>query len=404
MPSDPIDFWLEIDDPESGFVLLDVLQVRFTNGIDPQSRIVLGDRDNRLHVMGGETGAGSLFKAGYVYGGAGQDVLRSDARTPMILDGGSGNDVLHGSAGAATLLIGGTGDDTFVLRSSGNVVIDVAGNDSVILVTELAHELSRGANAVVALAGATPPASLGLAPIAYELAPGIENLTAIVWEHSWSRSFDLIGDDAANRLIGDSFANILVGNGGDDTFFGHGGEDRLLGGSGNDVLNGGDDRDLLEGGDGDDQLAGGAGDDRLVGGSGADQLDGGPGDDILLGGTGDDLLIARLGQDLLSGGAGSDTFLIGHRAEVVVLIGGPGADRFIVEARPGDLVLHFADFLGGEDELDLAPWLGTGRMLVTEVDVAGAVSGWLVTAPERSITLGFATETVVTLDDALAIT
>lgn len=132
-------------------------------------------------------------------------------------------------------LIGGAGDDTYVLRSTGDVLSDVAGNDTAILVTELAHALAAGANAVVALAGGMPPAEPWLAPITLELAPGIENLTAIVWERSWSMSFDLVGNEGTNRLIGDSFANVLVGNGGDDTLFGHGGDDRLDGGTGDDA-------------------------------------------------------------------------------------------------------------------------------------------------------------------------
>ncbi|MEZ5906968.1 MAG: hypothetical protein R3C69_18375, partial [Geminicoccaceae bacterium] len=157
-------------------------------------------------------------------------------------------------------------------------------------------------------------------------------------------------------------------------------------------------------GAGDDVLAGGADDDLLEGGAGDDRLDGGPGDDRLLGGEGNDTLLARLGSDLLDGGAGDDLFVIGHRAESVTLIGGPGADRFVIEARPGDLVLHFADFAAGEDELDLVAWLGTGRMQVTETNIDGAASAWLVTAPERSITLGFTTETLVAAEDnALAI-
>ncbi|HRY23746.1 MAG: hypothetical protein H6852_10365 [Geminicoccaceae bacterium] len=358
----------------------------------------------RQQPLARDPAAGSLLGSAVMRGGTGADVLRSEARTSLVLIGGMGDDVLHGSATAQRLLIGGAGDDTYVLRSTGDILSDMAGNDTAILVTELAHALAAGANAVVALAGGMPPAEPWLAPITLELAPGIENLTAIVWERSWSMSFDLVGNEGANRLIGDSFANVLVGNGGDDTIFGHGGDDRLDGGTGDDALNGGDGRDHLTGGAGHDVLSGGAGDDLLEGGAGNDRLDGGPGDDQLLGGDGNDTLVARLGSDLLDGGAGDDLFFIGHRAGAVTLIGGPGADRFVVEARPGDLMLHFADFLAGEDELDLAAWLGTGRMQVTETAIDGAASAWLVTAPERSIALSFASDTLIAAEDnALAI-
>jgi Ca2+-binding RTX toxin-like protein len=404
MFSDPTITWLDIDEPNKGFVQLDALYVRFSNGITPLSRTELDDRDNVLHVLGGKPWTGNLFAAGQVAGGLGRDVLRSDALVAVILDGGENDDTLHGSAKAPTMLLGGTGDDTYVIRSSDNVVVETSGNDSMIAVTELAHELAATMNARIELADADLAEANAAGALlegaqTYVAAAGIENLNTIVWGHSWSASFDLIGNAVANRLVGDSFSNLLVGNGGDDALYGNGGDDQLLGGEGDDVMAGGAGNDILSGGLGNDQLFGGSGQDSVTGGGGDDELDGGGGDDVLEGGAGNDQLSARNGNDVLNGGDGDDLFFIGHQAQTVELTGGPGADRFIVEERPGDMTLHFTDFLAIEDSFDFTAWLGTGQMEVTRTSAEEAPATYLVTAPERSITLSFETDLLIAGSD-----
>lgn len=394
---DPTIDWLVIDEANPGLLRLDALYVRFSNGIAPLSWTELDKRDNVLHVLGGEPWTGNLLAAAQVAGGPGRDVLRSDALVPVILDGGEDDDTLHGSANAPTLLIGGTGNDTYVVRSSDTAVVETSGSDTLIAVTELAHELAPTINARIELADAdlAEPESVGALledAQVYVAAAGIENLNSIVWEQSWSASFDLIGNGEANRLIGDSFPNLLVGNSGDDALYGNGGNDQLLGGDGDDLVAGGSGHDILSGGLGDDQLFGGSGDDSITGGGGDDELEGGGGNDALFGGPGNDRLISRDGHDKLDGGAGDDLFIVGHQAETVELAGGPGADRFVVEERPGDMTLHLTDFVAIEDSFDFSGWLGTGQMQVTRTSVEDAPATYLIAAPERSVTLVFETD------------
>jgi Ca2+-binding RTX toxin-like protein len=107
-----------------------------------------------------------------------------------------------------------------------------------------------------------------------------------------SRTVQLFGEDANDRLAGGS------------------GRDTLDGGSGDDSLTGGSARDRLRGGSGNDQLFGNSGNDSLSGADGTDLLDGGSGNDGESGGNGDDTLRqgnAPNGADNLSGDSGNDT-------------------------------------------------------------------------------------------------
>ena len=312
------------------------------------------------------------------------DVLRSDADHLAVLIGDVGHDTLIGSALAPTLMVGGDGDDTYVMRRTDHQIGDSGGNDTLIVVTELAQEIAPLSNATIALDGATIPPLSGVGPIDLQIISGIDHLTAIVWE-GHGASFNLVGNADANRLIGDDFANVLIGNGGDDQLFGNGGDDQLFGGLGADEMSGGIGDDQLVGGTDDDRLYGGAGDDTLEGGAGNDWLEGNAGNDRLMGGEGNDTLNAASGSDRLEGGAGSDLFLVGHQADFVELIGGSGADFFVVNSRAGDMVLHFEDLVLGEDVIDISAWMGTaGPDSTSFVTSEDSVE---IAAPGRTLTM-----------------
>lgn len=125
--------------------------------------------------------------------------------------------------------------------------------------------------------------------------------------------------------------------------------------AGDDRVEGGGLTDLLYGGDGTDDLNGGTGDDWLFGGRGDDRLDGGEGNDVLIDPEGQNSLSGGIGNDhlegtgVLDGGEGDD--VLTATGGGTTLTGGPGSDRFL----PG---LHgeitFADFIPGEDKLDLS--------------------------------------------------
>lgn len=201
-----------------------------------------------------------------IRGTNGNDRLSVDANGNDRLEAGAGNDTLTGGSGK-NQLVGGAGDDSYVLRTSGDVVIETAnaGYDSVYV--EFSYKLTDNVEM---------------------LRLGKAGLTGR-------------GNEGDNRLIGSSGADTLYGEGGNDMLQGQDGNDLLYGGAGNDDLRGEDGNDRLEGGDGNDVLAGGAGNDVLIGGAGNDRLEGGPGADTLTGGAGRDTFLVRQG-DLVPAG------------------------------------------------------------------------------------------------------
>ena len=155
------------------------------------------------------------------------------------LTGTSGNDYFDGHGGSDTFK-GGKGNDVYVVDSSGDKVIEAAGQG-----TDTVH-----------------------ASVSHTLATNVEYLM-------------LQGTGAINGT-GNASNNLLVGNSGNNTLAGGAGNDRLYGGAGNDTLDGGTGNDRLFGQDGNDTLLGGTGDDRLDGGIGRDVLRGGTGKDVFV--------------------------------------------------------------------------------------------------------------------------
>jgi len=93
---------------------------------------------------------------------------------------------------------------------------------------------------------------------------------------------------------------------------------------------------------------GGDGNDTIVGNGAANMLSGARGDDVLHGGAGNDILKGGAGNDTLDGGAGADQ-----------MSGGSGADIFRWGGAEGDGGDRIADFIVGEDKLDLRGYLGS---------------------------------------------
>ena len=135
------------------------------------------------------------------------------------LDGTSGNDLLVGFGGADTLN-GGGGDDSYYV-TTGDVLTDSAGNDTVY--SDLVY---------------------------WQLTAGIDNVSLL-----GAGDGDADGNADGNRMTGNSGANEFHGNGGTDT---------LVGGAGNDSLGGGSGDDSLEGGLGNDTLGGSGDRDQFV--------------------------------------------------------------------------------------------------------------------------------------------
>jgi serralysin len=134
-----------------------------------------------------------------VWGEAGDDVLYGEDGGD-VLDGGLGNDRLDGGSGTDRM-IGGLGDDTYVLSGASDVVVELAGEGT----------------------------DLVLSAFTCALGAEVENLTL-----TGSKAINGTGNELANVLTGNAAVNGLWGGAGDDT---------LIGGAGNDTLTGQDGAD-----------------------------------------------------------------------------------------------------------------------------------------------------------------
>ncbi|HEY0313361.1 MAG TPA: calcium-binding protein, partial [Allosphingosinicella sp.] len=267
-----------------------------------------------------------------VRGGAGADDIVT----------GSGDDTIDGGAGA-DIMAGGSGNDIYYVDTAGDQVIELDGDGTDKVVTDLA---------------------------AYTLGTALENLTGTA--------------TGGQTLTGNALANDIEGGAGGDVIEGGIGNDRLVGGAGSDIVSGGEgndfivyraapgsgDVDTVDGGAGLDRLyvnftgapllasvthnadgsysgtfsdglgervdftgiesftlVGGDGADHIDGGDGSDVLDGGAGDDVLSGGLGDDILLGEAGSDVLVGGLGNDVYYVDDARNVVVEQPGEGYDE-----------------------------------------------------------------------------
>lgn len=259
-------------------------------------------RANYLSGPGLVLGGNELVQV--MIGGVSGDDLSGGGGADVLL-GMAGNDTLRGGVGALNQLQGGLGDDLYVL--------DV--NDTVV---ELAGE---GVDTIETVLGVRT------------IAANVENLT-------YTGAGAFIG-------IGNALANVITGAGGNDNLSGRGGNDSLVGGAGVDLASyaqavAGVTLDLSLGAasnDGDggtdgltgiENVLGSAFADSLSGSAGANTLSGGGGDDILSGLDGADVLLGALGADTLRGGAGAAN----------QMQGGVGNDTYVVDA--SDTVVEHA--------------------------------------------------------------
>jgi len=229
------------------------------------------------------------------------------------LSGGAGNDTLNGGAGADSMA-GGEGDDSFIVDNLGDVVSELAGEGTDLVLSSVSHTL--GAE--------------------------VENLT-------------LTGTGAINGT-GNSLANLIIGGIGANVLNGLEGADLMSGGAGGDtyvVDNAGDVVDeLSHDGAGIDTVqssisfsladsahvlgeverltltgtanltgTGNAADNLITGNAGSNVLDGGAGTDTLAGGLGNDTYIADIVGDVVTeaASAGTDTVIFNGAAGTFVL-------------------------------------------------------------------------------------
>jgi len=243
-------------------------------------------------------------------GGAFNDVLIGQGADNILIGGEgadyliglAGNDTLDGGTGAANSLQGGLGDDLYIVRASGDSLIEFAG---------------EGIDTV--------QTTLGV----FRLGTHFENLT-----YTGNGAFAGLGNAADNRIIGGGAGSTLLGYEGNDYLStGSTAPSTLIGGVGDDVYvvyNSGD--TLIElAGEGYDRVdayanvtlrdnfedlhflgsagyvgTGNSQANNIRGSSGGDTLIGMAGDDALEGLAGNDILRGGLGADILHGGGGFD--------------------------------------------------------------------------------------------------
>lgn len=296
-----------------------------------------------------------------------------------------------GSASQADTLEGGAGNDLYIIGTSADVVVELAGGGTDSLQTAVDFTLQAG-SAVESLAststvgirlsgnelGQTLISGSGIDTLAggggndtyhvnsardvlIELAgQGTDSLYASV-------SYTLGAGVAVERLYAKSTTGIaLTGNELANQLTGGAGLDTLSGGAGNDNYYIGTDGDLvIETADGGIDaiyasgsyslelaanverlyasgttgrvLGGNALDNLVIGSASADTISGGAGNDTLSGGAGDDVLMGGLGRDSMVGGLGADVFVFGSKTESAV-----GSLRDVIR-----------DFLPGTDRIDL---------------------------------------------------
>jgi Ca2+-binding RTX toxin-like protein len=267
-------------------------------------------------VLDGGDGHDVLGGGHLLYGGDGNDTLRSASAKAATLWGGAGDDTLRGSL-RDDMLFGGLGRDR-MLGSTGRDTVSYADAGAAVTVNMANGELSIGAAAGDRFSDIEV---LVLSRYGDRLMVGGAQLTVF----GGGGNDTVTGRVGRELLSGDAGRDWINAGGGNDLVFGGSGFDLLYGGAGNDTLYGGAEAvpdafprafgvasggagaDSMYGGNVRDVLSGGADADSLFGGAGADTLTGDAGRDSLVAGAGDDVLTGGSGGDILNGGAGIDT-------------------------------------------------------------------------------------------------
>lgn len=283
----------------------------------------------------------TYFTRDTIWGGEGDDYLRTIAGPANELTGGQGADTVLGGSGSDSLWGDHRTPASAALSGDDVIVGDVVGG---VLEGELPTgpngEIITGRHVLITDAGTLVSVNGTLA--LDDFAADIASLP--LGDFEFYGGDDWIDAGAGNDVVvaqgGDDYVILAAG---DDTAFGDAGADTVLGGNNADVLVGGRGADLLLGQGGDDTLLGGLDGDTLQGGNGDDLVRGDGGSDVILGQGGNDSLLGAPGDDSISAGAGSDTLSGGGGADT--LEGGSGAD--VIAGNAG------ADLISGGSGHDL---------------------------------------------------
>ena len=269
-------------------------------GLSSIERFGIAEEAGAYLTLVGSSAADDLYYDGVTYepiftafGGTLQGLGGDD-----VLTGGIGRDRLDGGTGSDEMR-GGDGNDTYVVDSTGDFIVDVAGNDTI--------------ESTISLA----------------LSPEIENLKLI-----GNAPVQGIGNAAGNVLDGslNAAANLLTGRAGDDSY--------IVGPGDVVVENAGEGLDFASS-DSSMSLAANVEDGYLTG-SANTQLTGNAENNRLFGNAGANLIDGGAGADTMNGGGGNDTFVVDDVNDVVVS-STPGID--LVQSSVSYVLASGVDYL-----------------------------------------------------------
>jgi len=265
--------------------------------------------------------SGANFTVGVTGNELDNKIVGSDGAN--ALSGGAGNDTLIGGKGSDRLA-GGTGDDSYDVDSSGDTVMELAGEGEDTVFTSLTT---------------------------YKLGANVENLAY----NGKGTSFNGTGNELANHIIGSIGRDVLSGGAGNDTLVGNGGIDLLDGGAGEDIA-------VLSGARSDYVVTRPNANDIVLTRSSTEivtlrtvesvQFSDGtisvkslienvisPFADYLTGTNGDDTLNGAAGADTMAGGAGNDHYVVDVSSDVIMEVDNGGFDSVDVALMSGTYVL-----------------------------------------------------------------
>ncbi|NDY91499.1 calcium-binding protein [Ideonella livida] len=299
-----------------------------------------------------------------------------------LLTGGAGRDTLEGAGGHDTL-VGGEGDDYYRLRGLPDEVVELAGQGTDTVESNVSHVLAEAVENLVltsaALRGTGNALDNHLTGTAganvLDGGAGVDTLVGGAgndlylvddtadqvieragegWDKVRSSVSYTLGEHlerlvltgTAYQAIGNALDNQLKGNEVGNLLDGGAGRDTLTGGLGDDLYRVDDTGDVVEEGvgEGEDTVEAsvdwtlGSGVEHLqltgaavtgTGHAGDNHLRGNAGDNLLSGLEGHDLLQGDGGDDVLQGGTGNDT--LAGEAGVDLLIGGGGDDIYTLD-------------------------------------------------------------------------
>ncbi|MEP7007876.1 MAG: calcium-binding protein, partial [Sphingomonas bacterium] len=224
------------------------------------------------------------------------------------LGGNSGNNLIDGGGGGDNMK-GGAGDDTYIVRSAGDRVVELAGDGNDTVKVAVSYTLGAAAQ--------------------------VEHLATL--DAAATTAINLTGNAYSHDIQGNAGANVLTGGVGNDVIAGNGGADTLIGGLGDDlyVINDAAAVIVELAGQGSDTIKSsvsyvlGAGVEvetvRLMGAANLN-LTGNAGSQSLGGNSGNNVIDGGGGGDNMKGGAGNDTYIVRSAGDRVVELAGDGDD------------------------------------------------------------------------------